>query len=551
MYKPHTQHSGVSWRALLMWLSAAALVLQGCTSAATTQPVATQAPPATEASAKPTEPPADSATSAPTQAAAEPKRLVIVIAEEPPNLDPGEGTVFALNTYRNTYETLVGHDAATGALVPELALSWEQTNDTTWRFHLRQGVKFHDGEPFNAEAAAWVLNYLYNPDNNKHILGLGSLPAGTHATAVDEYTLDVTTPDPYPILPAGMFFANMASPKAIQADTEGAFRTMVGTGPYKFKEWVAGEKLILEKNSDYWGGDVSEIEEIEYVWRNESALRSAMAEAGEADIAVALTPQDAKTGNVVAVPISETHFIRMDLPNPPLSDIRVRRAICLLIDRQNIADKLYGGYAVPATQLIASNVVGYNPDIPLIPYDPEQAKALIAEAAADGVPMDRKITVYLRSTVDQIVLQMMLAILATTNEAGLNLNLEVYEPAKYQAIARQQPVPADRLAIFWGRHGNEMQDASFTITTYYMPGGVHMTLSDATGQAFVDLYKEASRLSGPERQTALAEVMKFQADNVVASCPIVHMQYIYKLADGVQFQPRPDHLILAKDVKLP
>ncbi|MBI5292104.1 MAG: hypothetical protein HY872_09530 [Chloroflexi bacterium] len=541
MFKLYVCRSGIAWRTLLLLLSLVALVLQACASATPTQspsqPAATEAP-ATEAPAKPTEP-----------SPAESKKLVIVVGEEPPNLDPGEGTIIALNTYRNTYETLVGHDPATGALVPELALSWEQTNDTTWRFHLRQGVKFHDGEPFNAEAAAWVLNYLYDPDNNKHILG--NVPAGTHATAVDENTLDVTTLDTYPALPATMFFANMASPKSIQADIDGAFRTMVGTGPYKFKEWVAGEKLVLERNPDYWGGQVSDIAEIEYVWRNESAVRSAMAETGEADIAVALDPQDTKTGNVVPVPISETPFIRMDLPNPPLSDIRIRRAICLLIDRQNIADKLYGGYAVPATQLIASNVVGYNPDIPLIPYDPEQAKVLIEQARADGVPVDNKITVYLRSTSDQTTLQMMLAILAATNEAGLNLNLELNEPAKHQAIARQLPVPPDRLAIFWGQHGNEMQDASFTIQAYYMPSGIHSTLSDATGQAFVDLYTEASRLSGPERQTALAEVMRFQADNVVATCPIVYIQYIYKLADGVQFQPRPDHLILAKDVKFP
>lgn len=534
MIKFHAIRLGSRSRVFLSLIFLVAFILQACGPAsapATEGPAVTQPPAATEVPA------------------AKVKTLVVVIPEEPPNLDPGEGTIIALNTYRNTYETLVSHDASTGALVPELALSWEQANPTTWRFKLREGVKFHDGTPFNAEAAAWTLNYLYSPDNNKHILG--TVPAGTKATAVDEYTLDVTTPDPFPVLPSALFFANMASPTAIQADTSGAFRTMVGTGPYKFKEWAAGEKLVLEGNPDYWGGNVSDIDEIDYVWRNESAVRSAMAETAEANIAVALDPQDTKTGNVVAIPISETPFIRMDLPNPPLSDIRIRQAICLLIDRQNIADKLYGGYAVPATQLIASNVVGYNPDIPLIPYDPDQAKALIEEAKADGVPVDKKISVYLRSTSDQATLQMMVAILAAVNEAGLNLNLELNEPAKHQEIARQLPVPADRLAIFWGQHGNEMQDASYTIEAYYMPGGIHSTLNDATGQAFVDMYKKASVLSGPERQAALAEVMKFQADNVVVTCPIVYIKYIYKLADGVQFQPRPDHLILAKDVKLP
>ena len=97
-------------------------------------------------------------------------------------------------------------------------------------------------------------------------------------------------------------------------------------------------------------------------------------------------PRDTSNGNVVAIDISETPFIRMDLPNPPLSDIRIRQAICMAIDRQNIAEKLFGGYASPATQLVAPDVVGYNPDISLYPFDLEQAKALVEAARAGRRP---------------------------------------------------------------------------------------------------------------------------------------------------------------------
>ncbi|MCC6804687.1 MAG: hypothetical protein IT319_17525 [Anaerolineae bacterium] len=477
----------------------------------------------------------------PTQAQ-DPSQLVIVIGEEPPNLDPGEGTIIALNTYRNTYEALVTRDPQTGEILPELATSWELMDDTTWRFHLREGVMFHDGTPFNAEAAAWNIGYLFNPDNNKHILG--TVPEGISATAVDEYTLDITTPDPFPILPRALFFANMASPTAIQADTEHAFRTMVGTGPYAFKEWVPGERIVLTRNPDYWGG-ASEIDEVVYVWRNESSVRSAMVDAGEADIAAALDSRDTSTGNVVAINISETPFIRMDLPNPPLSDIRIRQAICMSIDRQNIADKLFGGYATPASQLVAPDVVGYSPDVPVYPFDLDAAKALVDAARADGVPVDNQITVYLSSGSGDITIQMMVAIVQWTSEIGLNLNIELNEPARHLAIARELPPPPDRLAIFWGQHGNEVGDAYYTIQAYYMPGGIHSTVDDPT---FVEMFRTASQLSGPERQDALADVMLYQYEHVVATCPIVYMQYIYKLADGVTWQPRPDHLILAKDV---
>ena len=142
---------------------------------------------------------------------------------------------------------------------------------------------------------------------------------------------------------------------------------------------------------------------------------------------------------------------------------------------------------------------------------------------------------------------MMIAIVQWANEIGLNLNLELNEPARHRAISRELPPPPDRLAIFWGQHGNEVGDAYGTIQGYYMPGGIHSTNDDPV---FVEMFQNASRMSGPERQTALAEVMMYQHENVVATCPIVHIKFIYKLADGVSWQPRPDHLILAKDVQL-
>lgn len=473
-----------------------------------------------------------------------PSQLVIVIGEEPFTLDPGEGTIIALNTYRNTYEALVTRDAQTGAIIPELALSWEMVDETTWHFTLREGVTFHDGEPFNAEAAAWNINYLFDPDNNKHILGWAA-PAGTSAAAVDEYTLAVTTPEPFPILPRTLFFANMASPRSIQEDTEGAFRTMVGTGPYMFKQWDAGERIVLAKNPDYWGEEPL-FDEVVYIWRNEATVRSAMVDAGEAHIAAALDARSATGDGVVAIDISETQFIRMDLPNPPLSDIRIRRALCMAIDRQSIADSLFGGFATPATQLIAPDVVGYSTDISLYPFDLEAARTLVDEARADGVPVDLPITIYLSTATGGTTLALMSSIVQWASEIGLTVNIELNELARARAISRELPPPPDRLAIFWGQHGNEIGDAFSTIQGYYMPGGIHSTGDD---QTFVDMFNAANQLAGDERQAALAEVMLYQHENVVATCPIIHMKFIYKIADGLEWQPRPDHLILAKDVQ--
>src|SRR5690606_24746009 len=173
-------------------------------------------------------------------------------------------------------------------------------------------------------------------------------------------------------------------------------REPIGTGPYAIGEWQAGTKLTLERYDDYWG-EAPEFAEVEYQWRSEGTVRAAMVTSGEADIALGLSPEDGIGDLGVSYPNNETIALRFSGQTAPLDDIRVRQAINYAIDREGIVSSLYPDGDVVAAQLVPEGIVGHNPDLEPWPYEPDEATALIEEAKADGVPVDTKIIMPVRT----------------------------------------------------------------------------------------------------------------------------------------------------------
>jgi ABC-type transport system substrate-binding protein len=237
------------WRAVS--LSTRLFVLTSLLLACT--PTAPQAPtsaPATQAAvAKPTAAPA--AVPAVPAARVEPKgSLVVALNEEPPMLAAHDATAtFSYPVMRNVTEALLNRNPTTNELAPELATKWEQTNPTTWRFTLRQGVKFHDGTPWNAEAAADAMNEMLNKENNYRVRTF--LGPEIEAKPVSEYVLDLVTASPDPILPTRVYFIPFHSPTARKARPEDVPVKPIGTGPYKFVEWVKGQHIKVTANPDF------------------------------------------------------------------------------------------------------------------------------------------------------------------------------------------------------------------------------------------------------------------------------------------------------------
>src|SRR5262249_26312233 len=160
-----------------------------------------------------------------------------------------------------------------------LATRWERRDPNTWRFYLRQGVKFHDGVPFNAQTAAESINYTWSKANNLRIRSW--IGPEFVVKPVDDYTIDIVTESPDPLIPTRMFFGAIVSPRQFKENLAEFATRPVGTGPYKFVEWVKGQYIKLTANMDWWGrtapdaGGALTIKDLTFVTRVEREVRTA------------------------------------------------------------------------------------------------------------------------------------------------------------------------------------------------------------------------------------------------------------------------------------
>ncbi|MDQ3442313.1 MAG: ABC transporter substrate-binding protein [Chloroflexota bacterium] len=480
-------------------------------------------------------------------------RIVLAMTVEPDSLENWRAySTDGHPVLRNIQEALLNRDPGTNELVGELATSWEQTDDVTWRFQLREGVSFHNGEAFNAEVAAFGINYTWSPENNFQIYQY--VGPDMTATAVDEYTLDIVTEAPDPILPSRLYFSPLPSMRQVQEEPDTLPDNPIGTGPYIFREWNRGQYILMEVNPDWWGHTADDalgqatIQEAEFVFREESAVRAAMVTTGEAQFARFLSPEDcATTPQCLTASSVETIFLRMDTMHVAMSDIRIRQAIGLAVDKQAIADQLFGG-GEPASQLVGESATGYNEELEPYPYDLEQATALVEEAAADGVPVDAPINVVTRQGIYLRNDEFAEYVANQLNQIGLNASSEVIEIAQYneQFDLNYSDVPDDRGWIATNPHGNEIMDVSSTAQAYYSCDGGSSTYCNPEVDEALDA---AIPLTGEEREEALAEVTRLYYEDY-GSIPIIHMPLNYGLAENVAWEPRLDGFILLKEMQL-
>lgn len=479
-------------------------------------------------------------------------QIVISLAAEPATLE--NWNAYSLDGHpvlRNIFEALLNRDPASNDLVGELASAWEWKDDHTLSFTLREGVTFHDGNPLTTEVAADGLNYTWSSENAFDIIQF--MGPQITATAVDETTLEVSTEEPDPILPARLYFSPLPNMVQVNERPDSLANEAIGTGPYQLVEWVRGDHISLTAYADWWGNADPEaaygkqsIKDVQYVWRPESTVRAAQVTAGEAQIARLLAPEDCATEPVCKEsPSVETVFLRLDTMHPAMSDIRVREAIGLAVDKERLVEQIFGGGEV-ATQLVGPSAVGYNPDLKALPYDMDRAKELVAEAKADGVPVDMEITVAVRRGAYPRNEELGEYVANQLNEIGLNAKTEVIEHAAYQDqyVMPYDQIPKERGWIGTLSHGNEMMDVSQTFSGYYRCDGGVSTFCDPKIDEMTDA---AAPVTGDERGAKLAEVTAaYMAE--IPVIPIVHLPLFYGLAADLSWTPRLDGFMLVKEM---
>ncbi|MFC0454799.1 ABC transporter substrate-binding protein [Rhodococcus jostii] len=464
--------------------------------------------------------------------AASPDTLRIVLPQEPPTLEPCDASLTSTGVVvrSNITEPLVERNADTGDLEPRLADSWEQTAPTVWTFRIHPGVTFSDGSAFDAEDAAFSIDRTVNStigcDVDGYVFGDDELVV----KAVDPTTVTVETQAADPILPLRISFVEMV-PTTTSVDDK--VRDPIGTGPYKVDYWDHGQRLSLVRNDTYWG-TAPEYARAIYQWRTEGSVRAAMVLNAEAELATSLGPEDGAGDLGVAYPNNETTALRIDGTQAPLDDYRIREAIDLSVNRAGIVKALFQGLGEPAGQLVGSSIVGFDPDLESTPYSPDRAAQLVAEAKADGVPVDRQIRLIGRTGQFPKINETVEVIQNSLSKAGLDVKIEMMDTAgQLQYQVRPYPEGAGPMMLLI-QHGNQAGDAQFTVDQYMRSDGYQSYFGTPGYDAQIDA---AENTVGEARQAEFAKVIANEPKEVRQFAYIAHMNGVLAKSPTVSYAP--------------
>lgn len=354
--------------------------------------------------------------------------LILCVGDEPPGLDPTSSASAAIDrvVYANIMEGLVKVDR-NGQFVPGLATKWEASPDgKVYTFHLREGVRFHNGEPFNAQVAKWNLERSAAEETkNAHPDFFRVI---TNIETPDDNTLKVTLAEV-----DALFITHMAEGDAVMLPMKG-FENMaaepVGTGPFKFSKWIRGDSVEMVRNDSYWNPQLPYLDKVTYRFIKDPSAQVAALKAGDVDLlgwllAPELAANIAKDKRFKVSAGATTSEVIMATNNKakPFDSKLVRQAMAYAIDRQTVIDLVMAGYGT----IIGSHwppVTPYYQDMTQrFPYDPEKAKQLLADAGyPDGFEATIKVpAIYPYSLRAGEVIADML------RQVGIKLKIEIVE----------------------------------------------------------------------------------------------------------------------------
>ena len=375
-----------------------------------------------------------------------------VDALDPRATNTQEGYIVAANVY----DCLVLYDFGATTIRPGLAESWDISDDAlVYTFHLRQGVKFHDGDEFNADAViTWYNSFLEGAPGSQY--DATAMPYVKDfitvwidkVEALDEYTVQMTLPKPYAPLLANLAIpiAGVISPKAIASGLDSVAVNPSGTGAFRLartKDWTRDSQMVLEANPDYWGG-APKVDQFIFKVIPEGSTRLQALEAGEIDVAWPLTPEDVERarGNPDLIVVEDAglnvNCIVLNVTKDPMTSKEVRQALNYAVNKEELSDGLYNGSMVPAGGVLPPVDWAFNPDLKSYPYDPDKAKELLKTAGYDeSNPLTFTLMAYtVPRGYNPVGDRLATAIQEYLTEAGVNADIQTEEWTQYKLDAR-------------------------------------------------------------------------------------------------------------------
>jgi peptide/nickel transport system substrate-binding protein len=379
----------------------------------------------------------------------------------------------------NIYEALVAYKDESTALEPGLAESWKIASDSkTYTFQLRKGVKFHDGTPFNADAVVFSIGRMMK-DRNVKFHGKGwEIPAQDRtpeywvSMEMDETIGAIEATGEYTVVfklkrveapflaNMGMDFANIISPTAFLNNPKEFLRNPVGSGPFKFVSWVKDDRIILEKNKNYWDKAAGPyLDKVVFRSIPENSVRFLELKAGSIHACQFPNPADVdlarKDPNIklVSQPGMNIGYLSFNHTKEPWkSNLHLRKAIAHAINRKAIVDNLYQGMGQVAKNPIPPTMWGYNKEVPGFKYDVELAKAELAKAGfpeGKGLPEITLWSMPVPRPYNPDGLKIGVAMSGDLAKIGIKSRVVSYEWGTYLKRQREQPAEMDLFQLGW------------------------------------------------------------------------------------------------------
>jgi len=475
----------------------------------------------------------------------------------------------------NVYEALVAYQDESTALEPGLAESWEISPDgKTYTFHLRKGVMFHDGTPFNADAVVFSIGRMMKErklkffSNNWEVqerppeywVSMEMDDTVDSIEAVDDYTVvfNLKRVEAPFLANMGMDFADIISPTAFINNPKEFLRNPVGTGPFKFVEWIKDDRIVLAKNENYWdksGGPY--LDKLIFRVIPENSVRFLELKAGNIHICQFPNPADIPLAEqdpnlkLVAQPGMNIGYLSFNHTKKLWQNIHMRRAIAHAINRQAIVDNIYQGMGQVAKNPIPPTMWGYNDAIEDFPYDPEKAKSELAEA---GYPEGKdlpEITLWsmpVPRPYNPEGLKVGVAMISDLAKVGIQARIVSYDWGTYLKRQREQPEDMDLFQLGWTGDNGDPDNflavlfdglASPAIRTQWKNEEYHRLMLE--GKQTIDQEKRAE---------IYKQALQVFHDEVAAIC-VAHSTVIWPMRNNVMnFKLHPTASVRMKNVQL-
>ncbi len=453
---------------------------------------------------------------------------------------------------RNICDGLVARDAEM-RYVPQLAESWQVEGDTRWVFALREGVTFHDGSPFTADDVKFTIDRIIGaipgltPSPRKDLLG----PVAG-AEVIDPHTIAIITEGPYPILHKKLVFQEICPKRYFEEVGPDEFaRRPIGTGPFRLVEWAPGERIVMERYEDYYGGSpdippVGPAPLAGVIFRplEEAATRLVSLEAEEIDVMVNVPADQAErvdglpSAHLSVAQGTRTHFLGVNCARRPFSDRRVRGALSCAIDPKPIIDHFLLGRAQALPGILVPMAFGYDDSLPPPKQDLRKAKALLKQAGyANGLD----VTLDCEAT-DKRIAE---AIAGVMPQAGVRAEVRVWK--KDNLLNQLRRRERDLFLTSWG---NSSLDPSGILPVLFRADG-YSNFFGYDNPEVDRLLEEADRAMDPDLRAKTYVQVQRLLHRDLPTCFHFAQQELYGVSDRVQsFQARPDGMLPMHDVAL-